>query len=504
MSTMRKSAIAIMFAALWLCASGCQAAPQTNTIGDPGPAFTTLHSFHNTDGAHSQAALVQATDGNLYGATAFGGANEADCIDGCGTIFRITPSGTLTTLYNFCSQSNCTDGANPEAAMIEAASGDLYGTTSVAGPGGDGTVFKITSKGALTTLYGFGGADGADPNGLVQAANGNFYGTTQTGGDGVGCLGGCGTVFSITPAGTLTTLYSFCAQSGCKDGAIPEGALVEAASGDFYGVTRSGGTYDWGTVFEITASGTLTTLHSFCSLSGCADGKTLDAGLVAGTDGELYGTTVWGGPNNACAYGCGTIFKIASSGGPLTTLYAFCSQDDCADGYYPGSALVQATDGNFYGTTGYGGSNDYDGTIFKITPDGKLTTLHAFDSTDGANPAAALTEDTNGSFYGTTQNGGSSGACTSGCGTVFSLAVGLEPFVETEPVSGKVGATVNILGTSLTGATSVTFNGTAAVFKVIAGSEIAATVPTGATSGKVQVTTPGGILSSNLPFHVLP
>jgi uncharacterized repeat protein (TIGR03803 family) len=199
----------------------------------------------------------------------------------------------------------------------------------------------------------------------------------------------------------------------------------------------------------------------------------------------------------------------------FATLYNFCSQSHCADGQNGGNssqpALIQGTDGNLYGTTPYGGnttsgvnSNGW-GTIFKMTPTGKLTTLYTFCTVsgclDGGEPYGGLVQDTNGTFYGTTAVGG---ANSPGDGTVYSLYTGLGPFVETEPTSGKVGATVKILGTDLTGATSVTFDGTAASFTVVSESQIKATVPTGAASGKVEVTTPGGTLTSNVNFHVSP
>jgi uncharacterized repeat protein (TIGR03803 family) len=199
------------------------------------------------------------------------------------------------------------------------------------------------------------------------------------------------------------------------------------------------------------------------------------------------------------------IFKLTPTG-TLTTLYAFCSQPGCTDGESPGG-LIQASDGNFYGSTAIGGANN-EGTIFKITPRGILTTLYSFCSqtncTDGSEPTG-LVQATDGNFYGTTHFGGAitNAGCSSGCGTVFSLAVGLGPFVETQTSSGKAGTAVKILGTDLTGATSVTFNGTAATFTVNStGSAITATVPPGATSGTVAVTTPSGVLSSNKPFTV--
>jgi uncharacterized repeat protein (TIGR03803 family) len=176
----------------------------------------------------------------------------------------------------------------------------------------------------------------------------------------------------------------------------------------------------------------------------------------------------------------------------LTTLHSF----DFTDGEFPYAGLVQATDGNFYGTTYEAGTNG-DGTVFKITSAGILTTLHSFDITDGADLQAGLVQATNGNFYGTAASGG-----VHSFGIVFSLSVGLGPFVETEPTSGKEGAAVKILGTNLTGASSVSFNGKAAVFKVASSSEITTTVPTGATTGNVKVATPHGTLSSNVSFRV--
>jgi uncharacterized repeat protein (TIGR03803 family) len=287
--------------------------------------------------------------------------------------------------------------------------------------------------------------------------------------------------------------------------------LVQAANEDFYGTTASGGANGRGAVFKITPSGMLTTLYSFCSQKGCRDGSFPVSALVQATNGDLYGTTYYGGAN--CAPdGCGTVFKISMSG-TLTRLHSFCSQSGCPDGGHPTAGLIQATDGNLYGTTSVGGANDLrgGGTIFKITPSGTLTTLYSFCSQsgcpDGSGPAAGLVQATNGAFYGTTYSGGANDTCSGplpGCGTVFSLSVGLGPFVKTQTTAGKVGGVVRILGTDLTGATSVTFNGTPAAFTLVQPSEISTTVPAGATTGTVQVVTPSGTLSSNAPYRVLP
>jgi uncharacterized repeat protein (TIGR03803 family) len=484
----------------------------TTAMALPAQTVTTLLRFQGKDGGDPHGALVQATNGDFYGTTYEGGANHFGA-GYAGTVFKISPSGTITRLYSFCAQTGCADGAAPEAGLVQATNGDFYGTTGW-------TVFKITPGGTLTTLYTFCSlpqcADGEYPAAaLIQGADGDFYGTTTEGGGNFSGESYEGTVFKITPTGTLTTLHSFCADNGtvpCLDGFYPQAALVQAANGDLYGTTSAGGTNlfggDGGTVFKITPSGTLTTLYNFCSQSNCADGAG-PTGLVQGADRDFYGTTSFGGSGTCEQPGCGTVFKITANG-TLTTLYSFCSQAGCAyggaDGGEPVAALVQATDGNFYGTTDLYGANCGDcGTVFKITPSGTLTTLYSFcpqgKCTDGKRPNG-LVQATNGDFYGTTANGGGSSNCDEGCGAIFSLSVGLGPFVKTQTTSGKVGAAVTILGTDLTGATSITFNGAAAAFTVVQPSEIKTTVPVGATTGTVQVATPGGTLSSNVPFRV--
>jgi uncharacterized repeat protein (TIGR03803 family) len=455
----------------------------TTAIALPAQTLTTLHSFDLTDGSQLQVGLVQATNGALYGTTLVN-ANSVS------TVFRITASGALTTVHNF----DNTDGFLPYGALVQATNGNFYGTTEVGGAG-NGTVFKMTPGGTLTTLHTFAGADGEYPYGaLVQATNGSFYGVTDGGGTNYG------TVFKITPSGTLTTIHIF----DGTDGSGPLGGLIQATDGNFYGTTSGGGANSFGTVFKMTPGGTLRTLHSFDG----TDGISPYAGLVQGTDGNFYGTTLNGGVNSGGAAAGGTVFQITPSG-TLTTLHSFCYlEGQCIDGGSPIAGLVQGTDGNFYGTTISGGvGTDPQGTVFKITSSGTLTTLYTFCPqgpsvglcTAGAYPEAALVQDTNGKFYGTTDVGGAYNY-----GTVFSLSVGLGPFVETQTTSGKVGAPVKILGTNLTGASSVGFNGTAAVFTVVSSSEITTTVPAGASTGKVEVVTPTRTLSSYVSFRVLP
>ena len=270
----------------------------------------------------------------------------------------------------------------------------------------------------------------------------------------------------------------------------PTAGLVRGTNGDFYGTTQVGGTYvDYGTVFQITPSGKLTTLHSFDG----TDGAGPVAALVQDSNGNLDGTTLSGGAHDAR-----TVFEI-TPGGTFTSLNSFCSQSGCADGKFPYAALVLGSVGSLYGTTSQGGANLF-GTIFKITTSGAFTKLSSFcsEARCGGNPMAGLVQGTNGDFYGTTYYSANND------GIIFRLSEGVGPFVETQTTSGEVGAAVKILGTDLTGATSVTFNGTAARFAVVSASEITTTIPTGATTGTVQVVTPSGTLSSNVPFRVLP
>jgi uncharacterized repeat protein (TIGR03803 family) len=443
-----------------------------------------LFKFDGTNGMGPLASLIQGTSGDFYGTTNGGGATNN------GTVFRISSSGKLKTLYSFCSKSECTDGAYLYGALVQGTNGDFYGTTNAGGDGDQGTVFKITATGTLTVLHRFCSQsecpDGSGPTaGLIQGTNGDFYGTTQVG----GAFVDYGTVFEITPDGKLTTLHSF----DGTDGSGPVAALIQASNGNLYGTTLAGGTNDAGTVFEIAPRGTFTSLYSFCSQSECADGDYPRTGLVEDAEGNLYGTTEGGQDGTS-----GTVFKITQTG-TLTTLYSFCAQSGCPDGKFPYAALVLGTDGNLYGMASQGGANMF-GTIFKVTTSGAFTKLSSFctEARCGDDPMAGLVQGTNGDFYGTTYYSANN------AGIIFRLSEGLGAFVETQTNAGKVGAAVKILGTDLTGATSVTFDGTAAAFTVVSASEITTTVPTGATTGTVEVVTPNGTLSSNAPFQVLP
>lgn len=444
--------------------------------------FTTIANLPKSLDNVSQ--LIQGEDGNLLGTNSL--------IGQLGVIGRISLTGEETPLYRFCLQANCADGEAPEG-LYQGIGGKLYGLTVEGGASGNGTLFQLSASGKETVLYSFctqpNCGDGRNPaSAPVPSVQGGLLGTTFAGG-----ANGQGTLFEVSPTGKLNTLYSFCAQANCTDGASPITSPIQTANGAIYGTTADGGIYASGNVFVLTPRGRLVSLHSFlAAYAGFSAAPT----LIQGSDGNFYGVTHYGG----AATNYGSVFKITPQG-KFTDLYNFCPTTDCGHGAAPVS-LMQGSDGNLYGTTQLGGNDSNTGTIFKITPQGALTTLYTFcqqaNCLDGGNPLS-LMQDTNGTFYGATGDGG-----TLGGGTVFSLSVGLVPFVQTNPGFGKVGGEIGILGNNLTGTTSVTFHGVAAAFTVESDSYIRATVPSGATSGKIEVTTPGGILTSSFPFQVLP
>jgi len=420
--------------------------------------FSLLYDFGNVSGDPEQPYLsgivAQGRDGNLYTTSAVGGAN------GVGCVFNITPGGNLTVLSNFGAI-----GAFMASGLTLGTDGNLYGGS-----------FKITPKGTLTP-YSFAGSNDAPP---IQGTGGNFYGTTTGGGSGYG------TVYKLTQSGTQTTLYVF----DSTHGANPYAPLVQGTDGNLYGTTALGGANNYGTVFKLSTSGKFTLLYSFDGVHG----QNPYSPLTQGADGYLYGTTSKGGSGN------GVVFKISSSG-VMTTLHSF---DYLADGGFPYGGLIQASDGNFYGQASQGGSRGY-GTIYEISPAGAFAVLYLFDRTTGQFPTVTLTQHTNGLLYGDATGGGSSTQCgNDGCGTFYSLNAGLPPFIRLLPIQGRVGNAVEILGQGFTGTTSVSFNGTAAKFKAMSDTYLIATVPRGASTGAVSVSTPGGTLTSNQNFRVAP
>ena len=442
--------------------------------------FSVLYDFGAKTGDPLNPGLpgliAQGFDGNLYSTSANGGTQ------GLGTVFKITPGGKLTVLYNF----DGPHGQAPLGGLTLGKDGNFYGTTWYGGAYGNGTIFKITPSGKPTVLYSFtGGSDGFQPYAPpIEGMDGNFYGTTGYG----GALG-TGTVYKITPSGNFTTLHAF---SG-SDGSLPIAPLVQGTDGRFYGTTQLGASNNLGEVFEITRSGTFTVLAQFDG----ADGGNPYAGVVQGSDGYFYGTASgWG------SSGWGTIYKTNRTG-IITDLYNF---NGSSDGGGPYGGLVQATDGNFYGAGSGGGLNR--GTIYSIAAIGTFSVIHNFDGTSGSDPTDTLFQHTSGLLYGDTTCGGT--GATGGCvygpggGVFYSLDMGLRPFVSLVSSAGRVGSTIAILGQGFTGTTSVSFHGINAAFTVKASTYLTAIVPSGATTGFVRVTTPSGTLTSNKKFRVLP
>jgi uncharacterized repeat protein (TIGR03803 family) len=355
------------------------------------PLELTFHAFFagTSDGYTPDGGLVLASDGNFYGTTYSGGSH------GTGTVYRVTPAGAETVIYSFAGGPN--DGAGPYGEVVQASDGNLYGMTSAGGANGFGTIFRVTLLGAEEVLHSFAGAptDGRYAlNGLVQAGDGNFYGTTQLGG-----TFNQGTVFKMTPAGTVSVLYSF-ANASFNDPAIPDATLVVGSNGNLYGTAIGGGTSGYGVVFEITLAGTFTTVYSF--LSGTTDGATPEAKLLLASDGNFYGTA----PNGGTGSG-GVVFKVTPTG-QETILHSFGGAP--GDGTFPQGNLIEGSDGNFFGTTYSGGANNY-GTVYRITPAGVETVLFSFSGVaDGQWPLSGLVETPGGQLLGTASAGAGNGA----------------------------------------------------------------------------------------------
>ena len=382
--------------------------------------ITTIASFNGTNGEYPLAGVVLDTQGNLYGTTEYGGDN------GDGTVFEIAAgSNTITTIASF----NSTNGAMPSGSLVMDAQGDLYGTTNGGGDNGDGTVFEIAagSNTTITTLASFDGTNGEYPlAGVVMDAQGNLYGTTSSGG-----AANDGTVFEIAAgSNTITALASF---NSSINGANPQTGVVMDAQGNLYGTTSIGGANGSGTVFEVAkGSNTITTLASFNSTNSAVSGNlswipfgTQDPGdtsiwptsLVLDAQGNLYGTTFYGGANDD-----GTVFEVVKGSNTITTLASF----NGTNGANPAGGLVLDAQSNLYGTTWTGGTinEDYgpngDGTVFEVAKGSNtITTLAAFNGTNGMEPVGSLAMDAQGNLYGTTWTGGANIF-----GTVFEVAKG--------------------------------------------------------------------------------
>ena len=418
------------------------------SLETPGLTLTVHAPF--TNDTDSPNGVIRGGDGNLYGTTLYGGSNFS------GTVFKVTPSGQITTLHEFGSDMNLDpDGANPND-LIQARDGYLYGTTEYGTTNYSGTIFRIGTSGGATfkTLYTFGNVqDGytyAPMAALAQATNGELYGTTT------GLTGG--TVFGFSPTtDAVTNLYEFGSNPG--DGYYPASPLIQASDGYLYGTTQSGGANGFGTIFKISTNGSYAADGTFAPLNSYSfgaetnqSGQPLDGsdpnGLVEGTPGTFYGTTEYGGPNNiqsAYSPGAGTLFRLSTSNPifTLATLYSFDQQNQ--DGYNPIGSLVPAANGKFYGVTQYGGANG-DGSIFACDTNGAVASVVWFTKSTGENPQPnqGLTLGGDGNFYGVTAYGGTN----HGDGTVYELSItttGQTPQITSEPASQSVVAGGNVI-----------------------------------------------------------
>lgn len=383
--------------------------------------FSTLVTFDGANGASPKGGLIQGRDGSFYGTTVNGGAaNE-------GTVFCLSADGRVfKTLYSF---RGAGDGANPFAALAQGSDGNFYGAAYNGGTGNSGTLFQITPAGDFTLLASLSGTNGAQPDAaLIQASDGSWYGTADDGGlltNIVYQAEGYGSIFRLTPEGELSAMALLTNSNGARPGPLTHGA-----DGSFYGTTVWGGPYlngspdglGYGTIFMISTNGVLTTLYSF---TGGEDGGWPYSGLVLGKDGNFYGTAFSGGRQS---FGYGAIFRV-TPGGEYFKLHAFVK----SDGANPYAALIQGSDGNFYGTTYAGGAQGL-GTVFRMTTNGALTTLYSFaGATDGSNPLGNLVQGNDGNFYGTAAAGGAYGN-----GVIFRVSVPLPPVIRSITATADV------------------------------------------------------------------
>jgi uncharacterized repeat protein (TIGR03803 family) len=392
-ATSTRSGATFAFLAALIFTAMLPAHAQTETV-----LYNFCSKVNCTDGKDPYAAVIRDKEGNLYGTTVSGGANNY------GTVFKIEArTGVERVLYSFCSLSNCTDGGGPQAGVIMDKEGNLYGTTANGGAYGLGTVFELTPKGVESVLHSFAGCDtdGREPQaGLIMDKEGNLFGTTSFGGE--HCANGVGgTVFEITSTGE-NLLFSF----GGKDGSVPAASVISDGKGNLYGITSVGGRGgphgQNGIVFKLPTKGGEDILYSF---TGGTDGQYPSGALLRDNQGNLYGTTYYGGVNFY-----GTVFKITPTG-EESILYSFGS--DPTDGRYPIAGLIMDSNGNLYGTTFEGGANSQ-GTIFELDSTGTETVLYSFQNGAGSGPVAGLVMDSEGNLYGTTPTGGAQND-----GTVF-------------------------------------------------------------------------------------
>jgi uncharacterized repeat protein (TIGR03803 family) len=451
----KPSVIGVMVIVFLLALGSSKVASQT---------YTDLHDFNCTvEGCSPQFSsfLAQGRDGNLYGTTFDGGTYKY------GTVFKATPSGTVTTLYNF----DGTTGAYPQAGLTLASDGNFYGTTQKGGAYNYGTIFGITPSGTLTVLHTFNGTDGGGSlSPPVQASNGSLYGLTQI----------SFTAYKVTLAGKFTLLSTPMANGTFAP-------LIQAWDGYLYGTNPGGGLgpcAPYGCVFRMSLAGAFKTIYKFDNTHGAEPYSP----VTQANDKNLYGTTPGGGKDDS-----GVAFKLTTKGA-IKLLHEFTGS---YDGGSPDAGLV-ASDGYLYGAATGGGTGPY-GTLFDLTRTGAFSVLYDFDYTHGGNPYASSMQHTNGTIYGLAAYGGAYGG-----GVLYSLNAGLRPFVALMGILGKPGQIARILGQGFTTATSVTFGTGSAIFAVGSDTFMIAVIPAEGTSGYVRVITGSGTLTSNKQFRVVP
>lgn len=543
--------VAIAAAALLLFSSTTLAQTVTSLFQYPGES-------NNTTALTNTALLAQGADGNIYSTDALDGKF------GQGSVYSISPAGEFATLYSFCAEGpNCvTTGAIPVGGVTLGSDGNFYGTVRQGGAQGFGQVFRVTPEGVRTTLYNFTGANvaggdggspiypvfltnggnlwgvqtqticgavfkltltgkistfpftanacpnGANPNLPTLGSDGNFYGTTQ-GGGGSPCQPGCGVVYKVTPAGKITVLYKF---QGTTDGAFPQGVLVQGTDGNFWGVTQQGNGV-FGTIFKISPSGEFKVVHAF---TGGTDGGGSVAGLTLGSDGNFYGTAE-AGPD-----GAGEIFRVTPAGG-FSILYGFVPSAD-GPGFGPCTVMLQHTNGKFYGSTcgnSLGGSFFYSldvglpSFVRTLTQSGAVGATVTFLGEDftsatkvefgGAPATFKVVSDTELTAIvpAAAVTGAVKVITSKGTLTATSKFKVLPTIKSINPTSGPLGTLVTVTGTGLTGATKVTVGGVAATFKAVSSTDVQVKVPTTAKTGAISITTAGGTASS-AKFTVTP
>ncbi|HET6177360.1 MAG TPA: choice-of-anchor tandem repeat GloVer-containing protein [Candidatus Sulfotelmatobacter sp.] len=434
----------------------------------PGGTATTLHSFSGgKDGAYPYSAPVEGNDGNFYGTTVNGG-DTTKCNSGCGTIYKITPAGALTTLHQF----DVSHGDLPYAPLVLGTDGNFYGMTTSGTSANAGVVFRITPAGTFTVLFSFDSTHGESPfSGLVQGNDGNFYGTTIYGG-----ATGAGVVFKITPSGKLTVLHNL---NGTTEGAHPYGGLVQGTDGNFYGANAYGGIVNTscsngcGTLFKITPTGSYSVLYKFDSKTGAQASVT----PFQHTAGVIYGDTPIGGTGNVnpCFAGnCGVFYKWQNSSlTPFVSLMPYSARVGKVVEFLGQGFVAAKTTVSFNGTA--------------VTP-----TVVSSTYLTAAVPNGATT--------------GLVTVTTSGVTLTSNKKFRVNPqLLSFKPSSGKVGTVVTITGVSLKQTTNVKFGGVATTsFKVNSDTQVTATVPTGAKTGNIVIATAGGSAASSAIFTVSP